>query len=115
MSARRRGRWPTLFDIARSKRAELVRYPGRPGERTYRNNRLGVELVLWYDGDETWKLTVRRPGSPPDAGAIAFARAAYQVPDEADERPFDNRREVSEKTGAPLIYHGLDLIWRETA
>jgi len=37
------------------------------------------------------------------------------VPAEAVERPFDNRREVSEKTGLTYQYQGLDLIWREVA
>ena len=90
-----------------------MRYPGRPGERTYRNMRLNVELILWFDGDETWKLTIRRRDALPDPGAIAFARAAYDVPADAAERPF-TRREISEKTGLPLNYHGYDLIWRET-
>jgi hypothetical protein len=107
-------RWPTLFDVAEQMTAELTLRPGRPGQRTYRNTRLNVELILWYDGDEAWKLTIRRIGTPPDPGAIAFARAAYGVPAEADERPFANRRELSEKTGTPIVYHGLDLIWRET-
>ena len=107
-------RWPTLFDIAKSKRAELTRAPGRPGERTCRNHRLNLDLILWHDGDEAWKLTIKRAGGMPDAGAVAFARAAYRVPDEAVERPFTNRREVSPKTGATLIYQGLELIWRET-
>lgn len=107
-------RWPTLFDIAKCKRSELLLHPGRPAERVYHNSRLNVDLILWYDGDEVWKLTIRRPDTRPDAGAIAFARAAYGVPAEADERPFENRRVVSEKTGATLTYHGLDLIWRET-
>ena len=108
-------RWTTLFDIAKTTRAELTRAPGRPGERTYRNGRLNVELVLWHDGDESWKLTIKRAGSPPDAGAVAFARAAYGVPAEAIERPFANRREVSAKTGETCHYQGLDLIWREVA
>jgi hypothetical protein len=106
-------RWPTLFDIARTKRAELLLKPGRPGERTYRNARLNVELILWHDGDEAWRLTIRRIGAMPDPGAVAFARAAYQVPDEAEARPFENRREQSPKTGNLLTYHGLDLIWKE--
>lgn len=105
--------WTTLFDIARTKRVELTLKPGRPGERTYRNARLNVDLVLWHDGDEAWRLTIKRIGAMPDPGAVAFVRAAYQVPDEADERPFTNRREPSPKTGEPLTYHGLDLIWRE--
>ena len=102
-----------LVDVANSNRAELAMRPGRPGERTYRNGRLNIELVLWYDGDETWKLTIKRAGVMPDAGAVAFARAAYGVPDEAEVRRFDNRREVSEKTGLIYHYQGLDLIWRE--
>jgi hypothetical protein len=106
-------RWPTLFDIAKTKRAELTLRPGRPGERTYRNSRLNVELVLWHDGDEAWRLTIKRIGAMPDAGAVAFARAAYGVPDEADERAFNNRREPSPKTGDMLTYQGLDLFWRE--
>jgi hypothetical protein len=106
-------RWPTLFDIARTKRAELVLRPGRQGERTYRNARLNVELILWHDGDEAWRLTIKRIGAMPEPGAVAFVRAAYQVPDEAEERPFANRREPSAKTGETLTYHGLDLLWRE--
>jgi hypothetical protein len=104
--------WPTLHDIARGMRAELARRPGRPGERAYRHSRLHVELVLWYDGDEVWKLTVKRPEEPPEPHAVAFARAAFGVPDEADIREFKNRREPSPK-GHTLTYQGLDLIWRE--
>ena len=106
-------RFPTLFDIAKTKRAELTLRPGRPGERTYRNSRLNVDLILWFDGDEAWKLTIKRIGHMPDPGAIAFVRAAYGVPDEAEERAFANRQEQSPKTGETVMYQGLDLLWRE--
>jgi hypothetical protein len=103
---------PTLFDIAKTKRSELTLRPGRPGARSYHSQRLNVEIELWHDGDEAWKLTLRRLGAPVDVSVIAFCRAAFQVPDEAEERPF-NRREVSIKTGYTQFFQGIDLIWRE--
>jgi len=105
-------RWPTLFDIARTMRTELTLRPGRPGARNYYNKQLNVALELWHDGDEFWKLTIKRLNTLPDVSALAFCRAAFQVPEEAVERQV-NRREISDKTGYVLHYQGVELSWRE--
>ena len=108
----RTGRWPTLFDIAKTMRTELTLRPGRPSARCYHNAQLNIDIELWHDGDEFWKLTIKRLGGLPDVSAIAFCRAAFQVPEDAEARQV-NRREVSDKTGYTLHYQGIELSWRE--
>ena len=80
--------------------------------RCYHNAQLNIDIELWHDGDEFWKLTIKRLGGLPDVSAIAFCRAAFQVPEDAEACQV-NRREVSDKTGYTLHYQGIELSWRE--